>query len=103
MCLPNPYISTFFWVYGCCRVVINVSKISIHYSWVNGRLVFSKLTPSICFMLLFNHKALIVICHIFFNTIRICPCMSKHSKGGKVFSKYMDKGHHITMHVIITR
>jgi hypothetical protein len=50
MCLPNLYISTFFWVYGCCRVVINVSKISIHYSWVNSRLVFSKLTPSICFV-----------------------------------------------------
>jgi hypothetical protein len=67
-------------------------------------LVFLKLTLNIhTFMPLFNCKTQIVICHVFLDTLRISwytkdffnwklPCMFKHSKGGKVFSKPMDKG-----------
>jgi hypothetical protein len=44
---------------------------SIHYSLVNGILVFLKLTPSTHFSPLFNCKAQIVICHVLFDTLRI--------------------------------
>jgi len=72
-------------------------KILIHYSWMTDILVFFKLTPSICFPSLFNYKVPIVICHVFLNTFLKkfnwkLPCMFKHSKGWKVFSKYMHMG-----------
>jgi hypothetical protein len=44
---------------------------SIHYSLVNCILVFLKLTPSTHFSPLFNCTAQIVICHVFFDTLRI--------------------------------
>jgi hypothetical protein len=77
-------------------------KMSIHYSLVNGILIFLKLTTNTHFPPLFNCKAQIVICHVFFDrliiswytkdfSIESLPCMSKHNNEGKLFSKYMDK------------
>jgi hypothetical protein len=72
-------------------------KIPIHYPWMNGILVFFKLTPNICFPSLFNYKAPIAICHVFLDALKIFSIESYHvclniTKVGKIFSKYMHKG-----------
>jgi len=46
-------------------------KISIHYSWVSGILIFFKLTHKICFSSLFNCKVPIIICQVFLDTLKI--------------------------------
>jgi len=92
-----------FLVYGYYRIVVNVLKISIDFLWVNGTLVFFKLTLNIHFSPLFNYNAPIVICHMFLDILKISWYIKKKSIESyhactniarvKFFSsKYMDKG-----------
>jgi hypothetical protein len=55
-----------FWVFGYLMVVINVSKNINSLFMGEYILIFFKLTPTIHFLSLFNCKASIVICHMFF-------------------------------------
>jgi hypothetical protein len=83
-------------------------KISIHYSSMNGILVFLKLTPNIHFLSLFNCKAQIVICHVFFDTLRIFSIENYHSCLNiacvkEFFQNTWTRGYHVIMFMVILR
>jgi hypothetical protein len=81
-----------------------------------GELVCVKYTSNICFPSLFNYKVLIIMCHAFFDTLRISwyikdfekfnwklSCMSKHNKGGFFFQNTWTKGYEVSMFMVIGR
>jgi hypothetical protein len=89
-------------------------KIPIHYSWANDTLVFFKMTPNILFPPLFKYKISIIICHMFFNRLKISiytkdffnwklPCMSKHNKSRFFFQNTWISCCHVSMFMVIVR
>ncbi len=90
------------------RQMLMYQKIPIHYSWMNGILVFFKLTLSICFPSLFNYKAPIAICHVFLDALKIFSIESYHAclnitRVGKFFQNTCTRGYHVFMSMVTVK